>query len=177
MHEEELVKSIRTIPDFPKKGILFYDLSTLFLNRRAFALTVDLLAHRYLGKRKIDAVMCIEARGFVLGAALAYRLGTGVVIARKKGKLPWKTIGERYELEYGTDVIEIHADAIGKNDRILIVDDLLATGGTANAAAGLVEKCGAKVVECAFVVELPELEGRKKLKKYKVHSLLKLEGG
>lgn len=177
MYEEELIKSIRTVPDFPKKGILFYDLSTLFRNRRAFTLTVDLLAHRYIGKRKIDAIMCIEARGFVLGAALAYRLGTGVVIARKQGKLPWKTIGGRYELEYGTDMIEIHADAVKKNEKILIVDDLLATGGTASAAAGLVEKCRAKVVECAFVVELPELEGRKKLRKYKVHSLLQLEGG
>ncbi len=175
MYEKELEQAIRKIPDFPKKGILFYDLSTLFLHKRVFALTVDLMAHRYLGK-KVDGVLCIEARGFVLGAAIAYRLGTGVIMARKKGKLPWKTISGRYSLEYGTDVIEIHADAIKKGQRILVVDDLLATGGTASTAAKLVEKCGAKVIECIFLVELLGLKGRAKLKNYKIHSILKYEG-
>lgn len=172
---DELKKSIREIPDFPKKGILFYDLTTLFRDRKAFATAVDYLTHRYID-RKIDAVLGVEARGFVLGAAVAYRLNAGIILARKKGKLPWKTIGGRYKLEYGTDVIEVHADAIGKGEKILIVDDLLATGGTAQTAAGLVEKCGGKVVECAFLVELTGLKGRQKLKKWKTFSLLQYEG-
>jgi len=175
MHEKELKKAIREIPDFPKKGILFYDLSTLFLNGRAFSLAVDMMAHRYMGK-KIDSVLSIEARGFVLGSAVAYRLGTGMVMARKKGKLPWKTKSASYSLEYGTDMIEIHADAIKKGQRILLVDDLLATGGTAAATAKLIEKFGAKIVECLFLVELNGLKGRNKLKKYKVHSILEYEG-
>jgi adenine phosphoribosyltransferase len=172
---EELKKKIREIPDFPKKGILFYDLTTLFRDRWAFATAVDLLTHRYIEK-KVDAVLGIEARGFVLGSALAYRLNAGIILARKKGKLPWKTVGGRYELEYGSDMIEIHADAIKKGEKILVVDDLLATGGTGYTAASLVEKCGGKVVECAFLVELTGLNGREKLKKWKVFSLLQYEG-
>jgi len=175
MYEDELKQSIREIPDFPKKGILFYDLSTLFLNGRTFALAVDLMAHRHLNKR-IDGVMCIESRGFMLGSAIAYRLGTGVVMARKQGKLPWKTIGGRYKLEYGSDIIEIHADAIKKGQHILLVDDLLATGGTAATAVKLIERLGGKVVECLFLVELTGLKGREKLKGYKVHSILQYEG-
>lgn len=173
---ERLKKSIREIPDFPKKGILFYDLTTLFRDRTAFAMAVDYLTHRYLAT-KIDAVLGVEARGFVFGAAVAYRLNAGIILARKQGKLPWKTVGGRYKLEYGADVIEVHADAISAGDRVLIVDDLLATGGTAQTAAKLVEKCGGKVVECSFLVELIGLNGRQKIKKWPVFSLLQYEGG
>jgi len=173
---ESLKKSIREIPDFPKKGILFYDLTTLFRDRSAFAMAVDYMVHRYLNTQ-IDAVLGVEARGFVLGAAVAYRLNAGIILARKQGKLPWKTVGGRYKLEYGTDVIEVHADAISKGDRVLVLDDLLATGGTAQTAAKLVEKCGGKVVECVFLVELLGLQGRKKLNKWPVFSLLQYEGG
>lgn len=173
---ERLKKSIREIPDFPKKGILFYDVTTLFRDRTAFATAVDYMTHRYI-RTRIDAVLGVEARGFVLGSALAYRLNTGIILARKQGKLPWKTIGGRYKLEYGADAIEVHADAISKGEYILIVDDLLATGGTANTAAKLVEKCGGKVVECAFLIELRGLNGRDKLKKWPAFSLLQYEGG
>jgi len=176
MYEEELKNSIREIKDFPKEGILFYDLSTLFLNGRTFSLAVDLLAHRYLNKVKIDSILSIEARGFLLGAALAYRLGTGIVMARKKGKLPWKTMFAKYELEYGTDEIHVHSDAIKEGDRVLVVDDLLATGGTAAAVCDLVKLFGGEIVECAFLVELPDLKGRGKLKGIDIHSILEYEG-
>ncbi len=172
--EKQLKKAIREIPDFPKKGILFYDLSTLFRDEWAFAAAGDLLSQRAL-KKKVDAVLGMEARGFVIGAAVAYRLNTGFIMARKPGKLPWKTVGARYKLEYGTDTIEVHKDAIKKGDRVLIVDDLLATGGTAEAAGKLVEKCGGKVVEMSFLVELVGLGGEKKLKKWPTYSLLKYE--
>lgn len=168
---EELKKVIREIPDFPKKGILFYDVTTLFTDKQAFGVAIDALAHRYLNIR-VDQILSVEARGFVVGAALAYRLGTGMILARKKGKLPWKTIGETYSLEYGTDRVEIHTDAVKKGGRVLVVDDLLATGGTAHAAATLVEKAGGKVVECAFIIELLDLKGRKKLKPFKTFSII-----
>ena len=132
---------------------------------------VDLLGHRYVGK-KIDLIVGIEARGFVVGAALAYKLGAGVVLVRKPGKLPHKTHKESYKLEYGTDTVEIHKDSIKKGQRVIIADDLLATGGTAGAVVKLVKKTGAKIVECAFIVELDDLNGRKKLKNEKVFSLL-----
>ena len=132
---------------------MFYDLSTLFRDDWAFAAAVDVLSQRAL-KKRVDVVLGMEARGFVIGAAVAYRLNTGFIMARKPGKLPWKTVGTRYKLEYGTDTIEVHKDAIKKGTRVLIVDDLLATGGTAEAAGKLVEKCGGKIVEMSFLVEL-----------------------
>ena len=172
---KELKKAIREIPDFPKKGILFYDVTTLMANGKAFSKALDLLVKRYKDK-KIGAIAGIEARGFVFGAALADRLGTGIVLMRKKGKLPYKTIRESYSLEYGTDEIEMHVDAIKKNQRVLVVDDLLATGGTASAAARLIKKAGGKVVEAAFLVELIDLKGREKLKPVESFSLLQYEG-
>lgn len=133
---------------------------------------VDLIAHRYIGQ-KIDQIVGIEARGFILGAALAYKLGTGITLVRKPGKLPYKTIQKTYQLEYGTDSLEIHSDAFKVGDRVIVADDLLATGGTVAAVIEMVEDCGAQVVECAFLAELEFLKGRQKLKSHKVFSLLK----
>jgi adenine phosphoribosyltransferase len=168
---EILKKIIRDVPDFPKKGVVFKDITTLCKNPVAFQRMVDLLGHRYIGKR-IDAVVGVEARGFVVGAALAYKLGAGIALARKPGKLPWKTHRAAYSLEYGKDTIEIHRDAVEKGQRVLIADDLLATGGTAAAVVELVEKLGGKIVECAFIVELLELKGKEKLKPHGVFSLI-----
>ncbi|MBI5885583.1 MAG: adenine phosphoribosyltransferase [Deltaproteobacteria bacterium] len=168
---DQLKKSIRDVPDFPKKGILFKDITTLCKEPAMFQRMVDLLGHRYVGKG-IDLVVGIEARGFVVGAALAYKLGAGVVLVRKPGKLPHKTHKASYALEYGTDSLEIHQDAIAKGQRVVIADDLLATGGTAAAVTGLVSKMGAKIVECAFIVELEELSGRNKLTPHPVFSLI-----
>ena len=168
---EHLKKTIRDVPDFPKKGILFKDITTLCQDPMAFQRMVDIMGHRYL-RQKIDMVVGIEARGFVVGAALAYKLGAGVALARKPGKLPWKTHKASYALEYGKDSLEMHTDAIKKGQRVLIADDLLATGGTASAVVSLVKKLGGKIVECAFIVELNDLRGRKRLKPQKVFSLL-----
>jgi len=168
---EHLKKTIRDVPDFPKKGILFKDITTLCRDPLAFQRMVDIMGHRYL-RQKIDMVVGIEARGFVVGAALAYKLGAGVALARKPGKLPWKTHKASYALEYGKDSLEMHTDAIKKGQRVLIADDLLATGGTASAVVSLVEKLNGKIVECAFIVELNDLRGRKRLKPQKVFSLL-----
>lgn len=168
---EHLKRSIRDVPDFPKKGILFKDITTLCRDPLAFQRMVDIMGHRYL-REKIDMVVGIEARGFVVGAALAYKLGAGVALARKPGKLPWKTHKASYALEYGKDSLEMHKDAIKKGQRVIIADDLLATGGTASAVVSLVKKLGGKIVECAFIVELNDLKGRKKLKPQKVFSLL-----
>ena len=169
---EELKKSIRDVPDFPKKGILFKDITTLCKDPVSFQRMVDLLGHRYIDK-KIDLIVGIEARGFVVGAALAYKLGSGVVLVRKPGKLPHKTHTATYTLEYGEDSLEIHQDALEKGQRVLIVDDLLATGGTAAAVLSLCkDKLEATIVECAFVVELDELCGREKLKGENVFSLI-----
>jgi adenine phosphoribosyltransferase len=169
---ELLKKAIRDIPNFPKKGILFKDITTLLKDPVSFQRTVDLLGHRYVGK-KIDLVVGIEARGFIVGAALAYKLGAGVILVRKPGKLPHKTYSASYSLEYGTDSLEIHRDAIKKGQKVLIADDLLATGGTVSAVISLVEKLGGKIVECAFLTELELLGGRKKLQPHKVFSLIK----
>jgi adenine phosphoribosyltransferase len=168
---------IRTIPDFPKKGIQFRDITTLLLDPDAFRETIDLLFDHYRDT-KIDCVAGIEARGFIIGAALAYRLGTGFVPVRKKGKLPGKTIEYSYELEYGTDSIEIHDDALQKGQNVLLIDDLLATGGTAIAAAGLIEKAGGKIANMAFVIDLPDVGGKKKLKEagYSYYALCEFEG-
>jgi len=168
---------IRTIPDFPKKGIQFRDITTLLLDASAFRTAIDLLFD-HCKDAQIDCVAGIEARGFIIGAALAYKLGTGFVPVRKKGKLPGKKIEYSYELEYGIDTIEMHADALKQGQRVLLVDDLLATGGTALAAARLIEKVGGKVVEIAFVVDLPEVGGAARLTSsgYKYFALCEFEG-
>jgi len=159
---EQLKRLIRDIPDFPKPGINFKDLTPMLRDPAGFAQAVDLVAARYIGQ-KIDVVVGVEARGFVIGAALAYRLGAGVILIRKPGKLPYKTHRTIYELEYGTDTLEIHQDAIVPGQRVVIADDLLATGGTVNAAIKLVEQQGGSIVECAFLVELLFLKGREKV--------------
>ena len=169
---EELKKIIRDIPDFPKKGIVFKDITTLLSDGRSFHRMIDLIAHRYVGQR-IDKIVGVEARGFVLGSALAYKLGAGITLVRKPGKLPYKTRNVSYELEYGTDSLEIHEDAFQPGERVLIADDLLATGGTVAAVLKLVEGLGADVVECAFMAELEFLNGRGRLPEGKVFSLLK----
>ncbi|PIS38003.1 MAG: adenine phosphoribosyltransferase [Nitrospirae bacterium CG08_land_8_20_14_0_20_52_24] len=169
---DELKKMIRDIPDFPKKGIIFKDITTLLSNKKAFARAIDTLANRYID-RKIDLVVGIESRGFVIGAALAYRLGAGIILVRKPGKLPYKTHKTVYELEYGTDQLEIHQDAIQPGQNVVIADDLIATGGTIRATIDLVEKLQGNIVECAFLVELQFLNGRKKLDGYPVFSLMK----
>lgn len=171
---EELKKVVREVPDFPKKGILFYDITTLLKNGPAFSKAVDALSERYAG-REVDAVVAIEARGYIFGPALAYRLGVGFVPMRKPGKLPARTIQETYDLEYGKDAIEMHEDAVQAGQKILVVDDLLATGGTAAAACRLVEKAGGQVVECCFLIELSFLKGREKLGSRKVFSLLRYD--
>lgn len=172
---EEFKKIIRDIPDFPKKGVVFRDITTLLADANSFHRTVDLMAHRYMGQQ-IDQVVGIEARGFILGAALAYKLGTGVTLVRKPGKLPAETLQKTYELEYGTDTLEIHADAFPQDhSRVLLADDLLATGGTMKAVHDLVVSAGAEVVECAFLAELTFLKGRDKLPSGKVFSLIQYD--
>lgn len=170
-----LEKYIRNIPDFPKPGILFRDVSTLIQDGKAFKSSIDILVKKYRGK-KIDKVVAVEARGFIFGAAIAHRLGLGFVPVRKKGKLPYKTNSVTYNLEYGTDTLEIHCDAIEKNDKVLIVDDLLATGGTVKAVTELIEGLKGKIMGIAFVIELQDLGGRKKLKGYPLLSLIKFRG-
>jgi adenine phosphoribosyltransferase len=169
---EDLKNIIRDIPDFPKKGIMFKDITTLLADAKSFHRMIDLIAHRYIGQR-IEQVVGIEARGFILGSALAYRLGTGVTLVRKAGKLPYRTRKKTYDLEYGSDTLEIHEDAFSEGSRVLVVDDLLATGGTMAAVVDLVQELGADVVECVFMTELEFLEGRKRLPEGKVYSLLK----
>ncbi len=169
---EDLKTIIRDIPDFPKKGIIFKDITTLLADAQSFQKMIDLLSHRYVGKR-IDKVVGVEARGFIIGAALAYKLGAGVVLVRKPGKLPSETFKMSYDLEYGSDTLEIHTDAIRKGEKILIADDLLATGGTMAAVVGMVNKMGGDIVECCFMTELEFLKGREKLPADKVFSLLK----
>jgi adenine phosphoribosyltransferase len=153
---------IRTIPDYPKPGILFRDITTLLGDPEGFRETIHAFTARYSGQ-DIDQVAGIEARGFILGGALAHDLGTGFVPIRKRGKLPYTTVGWDYELEYGSDRVEMHADAIQRGERVLLVDDLIATGGTAEAAARLIELVGGRLVEACFVIDLPDLGGRKLL--------------
>jgi adenine phosphoribosyltransferase len=166
-----LKKLIREVPDFPKKGILFYDITTLLKDRLGFARLIDALSEHYIGK-EIDLILGMEARGFIFGPALAYRLNAGFVPVRKPGKLPAETLKISYELEYGSNALEVHKDAIQKGQRILIVDDLLATGGTAVATAELARGLGAQIAGLGFVVELDFLKGREKLTGYDVFSLL-----
>lgn len=170
----DLKTFIRDIPGFPKEGIIFKDITTLLGNGKKFREAVDLIASEFQDK-KPDIILSIEARGFIFGSAIAYKLGVGIAPIRKKGKLPYKTHSVTYELEYGKDSLEIHQDAFQKGARVLIVDDLLATGGTARAVADLAEKMGGKIIGIAFVVELLPLKGRDKLKNYNVFSLVKDE--
>ena len=167
----DLKQHIRNVPDFPKPGILFYDITTLLKNRDGLRATIERLAAPYEGA-KIDAVVGIESRGFILGAAVAERLGAGFIPVRKPGKLPSKAVKETYDLEYGKDALEMHADAVEKNERVLIVDDVLATGGTAAAATQLVKKLGGQLHGLAFLIELTFLNGKSKLTGEQVFSVL-----
>jgi adenine phosphoribosyltransferase len=173
----ELERLIRTIPDYPKPGILFRDITTLLANGPGFREVIHRFADRYAGQR-VDKVAGIEARGFILGGALAERLGAGFVPIRKRGKLPWETIGHDYELEYGTDRVEVHRDAVSPGEKVVLIDDLIATGGTARAGLALLRRLGATVVEACFVIDLPDLGGRKKLEAegVKVVTLISFEG-
>ena len=174
---EHIKKKIRTIPDFPKKGIMFRDITTLLQDGEGLKDVVKEFVQRYKDS-KIDVVAGIEARGFILGGVLAHELGVGFVPLRKKGKLPYETESITYDLEYGQDTIEIHTDAITEGENVLLIDDLLATGGTALAAAQLIEKLKGVIIECAFIVDLPEVGGKKKLEKagYKLFTLVEFEG-
>lgn len=178
MNIHEKIKSkIRTISDFPKKGIMFRDVTTLLKDSEGFQLVINNFAKRYTNKG-IDVVAGIEARGFILGAAIAFKLGTGFVPIRKKGKLPGEVESAEYQLEYGTDIIQIHKDAIMFGQRVLLVDDLIATGGTMLTAVTLIEKLGGKLVECACIIDLPEIGGSKKIedKGYSVYKQVTFEG-
>jgi adenine phosphoribosyltransferase len=168
---------IRTVPHYPKRGVMFRDITTLLKDPVGFRITINEFVQRYTGA-KIDKIAAIESRGFIIGAALAFQLGVGFVPIRKKGKLPAATVGHDYELEYGVDRVEMHVDAIAKGERVLLVDDLIATGGTAEAAIKLIEKMGGIVVECCAVIDLPDLGGSKRLTrlKHKVFTLCEFEG-
>jgi adenine phosphoribosyltransferase len=168
---------IRTVPHYPKPGVMFRDITTLLKDPVGFRVTINELVNRYTGV-KLDKVAGIESRGFIIGAALAFQLGVGFVPIRKKGKLPAATVGRDYALEYGTDRIEMHVDAVTKGEKVLLVDDLIATGGTAEAAVKLIESVGGNIHECCFVIDLPDLGGRKRLEKHgqKVFSLCEFEG-
>jgi adenine phosphoribosyltransferase len=170
MTPDDIKTLIRDIPDFPKPGIMFRDITPLIGNARGLAAIVDQLAEPFLGQA--DVVLGIESRGFIIGAPVAYRLGVGLAIARKPGKLPYNFIQESYDLEYGTAELQMHEDGVVRDARVLIIDDLLATGGTAHAAVRLVNKIGGQVVGCGFVVELNALKGRERLAPVKVTSLI-----
>jgi adenine phosphoribosyltransferase len=169
---KSLKKRIRNIPDFPIKGIQFKDITTLLSDPESYQRAIDLMAHRHFNKG-VEAVVGIEARGFVMGAAMAYKLGVGVILVRKAGKLPHKTVAAEYALEYGKDRLEIHEDAIWPGMKVIVADDVLATGGTVGAVTNLLKRMGADILECCFLAELTDLRGREKLKGQKVYSLLK----
>ena len=171
----DLKETIRSIPGWPIEGVIFRDLTTLMQDPEAYRESCDILYERYKDM-KIDKIVGIDARGFVFGAVLAYKLGIGFIPVRKKGKLPFKTIQETYTLEYGEDTLEIHEDAIEKGEKVVIIDDLIATGGTVGATVKLVRKLGADILECAFVVELPDLKGRDQIEDCKVYSITEFEG-
>lgn len=173
---EEIKKRIRTIPNWPKKGVMFRDITTLLKDPEGFESTINLLYERYKNM-DIDIIAGIESRGFIIGAALAHKLGLGFAPIRKAGKLPAETVSEEYQLEYGEDKIEIHKDAINSGDRVLLVDDLVATAGTSLAACNLIKKLGGEIIECSFVIELPDLHGREKLEGIgqKVFSIVQFE--
>ena len=170
---QELADLIRSVPDFPKKGIDFKDITTLLLDGPAFARVVDHFVERY-ADRDVNAVVAVEARGFIIGGAVAYKLGVGFVPVRKKGKLPYKTYEVTYDLEYGTETIAIHQDALRPGQKVVVLDDLLATGGTTKAVLDLVERFRAKVLEVAFLIELTFLKGRERLTPYPVYSAIEL---
>jgi len=172
---EKIKKAIRTIPDFPKEGIMFRDITTLLKDADAFKEAIDALVERYR-HQSFDLVAGIESRGFIIAGIIAHLLGKGFIPIRKPGKLPAETFRVDYELEYGKDAVEMHKDSVNQGSRVLIVDDLLATGGTMKAACEIVEKAGGIVVECAFIVDLPDLKGREKLKNYPVFTLVEFEG-
>jgi adenine phosphoribosyltransferase len=172
--EENLQKIIRSVPDFPKKGIVFRDITTLLKDKVAFRDVIDIFYNRYKSIR-IEKVVSVESRGFIFGSALAYKLGAGFVPVRKPKKLPSTTIKEGYHLEYGTDSLEIHTDAIGKREKVLIVDDLLATGGTVQATCRLVERSGGEIMGLSFLIELSFLHGREKLKGYDIYSIIQYD--
>ena len=174
LNSDQLKKLIREIPDFPKKGILFYDITTLLKDKSGYAALIDQLAEHYIGKQ-VDLILGMEARGFIFGPALAYRLNAGFVPVRKLGKLPGKTIEVEYELEYGRDALAVHVDAIRAGQKVLAVDDLLATGGTMAATLRLIEQLGGQVVGVAFMIELAFLHGREKIKRYPLHSLIRYD--
>jgi adenine phosphoribosyltransferase len=169
---DSLKQMIRSVPDFPKAGILFYDITTLLRDKEGFKSTIEELAKPF-DRQKIDVVVGVESRGFILGGAVADRLGAGFAPVRKKGKLPSTIVRETYDLEYGTDCLEIHSDAVEPGQRVLIVDDVLATGGTAAATTSLIKKLGGDVQSLAFLIELEFLNGRSKLGSEKIHSVLK----
>src|SRR3954470_1406989 len=174
-HDASWLKDhIRDIPDFPKPGVVFKDITPLLADVDAFRFAVDAIADHYAGN-VVHKVIGVEARGFIVAAPIAYRFGAGFIPIRKAGKLPWEIEREEYELEYGSDLLEIHRDAVAPGERVLIVDDVIATGGTAAATARLVERLGGQVVGFAFVIELGFLEGRKKIDGYRVHSLVTYE--
>ena len=172
----EFIKSkVRSIPDWPIKGVIFRDITTLLEDPKAFKTICSIFYDRYVNE-KVDKIVGIDARGFLFGAVLAYDLDIGLIPIRKKGKLPYKTISESYTLEYGEETIEIHEDAISRGDRVVIIDDLMATGGTIAASAALVEKLGGDILECAFVIELPDLKGRDKLGSRNCFAIVEFEG-
>lgn len=171
----DIKNKIRTVPHWPIEGVMFRDITTLLQDPEAFRETCDMLYERYK-EVEIDKIVAIDARGFIFGAVLAYKLNIGFVPVRKAGKLPYNTISEPYTLEYGENVVEMHKDSIEKDEKILVVDDLIATGGTISAATKLVERLGGEIVECVFIVELPDLKGREKIKKYKIFTLTEFEG-
>jgi adenine phosphoribosyltransferase len=168
---EDLRKYIRDIPDFPREGIIFHDVTPLLQNAKAFGQAIDMMAETLMGKG-VEYTIGIEARGFIFASALAYKLGTGLVIVRKLGKLPFEKINASYNLEYGKDALEVHRDAISGGSRVVLVDDLLATGGTASAVGNLVRELGGEIVGYSFLIELTELKGRERLKPYPVWSVL-----
>ena len=174
--KHDYIKSkVRSIPDWPIKGVIFRDITTLLEDPRAFKAICSIFYNRYVDQ-KVDKIIGIDARGFLFGSVLAYELDVGFVPIRKKGKLPYKTISESYTLEYGEETIEIHEDAITRGDRVVIIDDLMATGGTIAASAALVEKLGGDILECAFVIELPDLKGREKLGNRNLFAIIEFEG-
>lgn len=168
----ELKDYIRSIQNYPKEGILFRDITTLLKDKDAFKLAIDKMAEQVKDK-KVDLIVGAESRGFLIGSALAYKMNCGFIPVRKKGKLPYKTISEEYALEYGTDTLYMHEDAIKKGDNVLVVDDLIATGGTALAMIKMVEKLGGNVIGSSFLIELEELNGRKEIEKYPINILIK----
>jgi len=168
-------EKIRTVPHWPIEGVMFRDITTLLQDGEAFRHVCDELYNRYKDM-EIDAIVGIESRGFIFGSVLAYKLGVGFIPIRKPGKLPYKTISAEFEKEYGKDKMEIHEDAIKKGDKVLLIDDLIATGGTCDAATQLITKLGGEIIECAFIIDLPDLKGKEKLKSYKIFTMVEFEG-